>query len=342
MRHPKPVPAVGHVRVISPSWPVLFHSPYRASLGDQVMRSLGLHVSYGKYAREITDDGSSAGTAEQRAADFMDAFTDPTVDLVFSAYGGDTTYELLPLLDAERLRRERKAFVGNSDNVWLHQFLLQEADLTSFYGVTYGAEIGEYPAAFPETVDSLRRAVTSAEDLDYSPMDRRSNQFNRPSRPESEQKLRPRNLDGGWQWVRPGRGRGRLVGAELSVLADLVEYFDMKLDGCVLFWDAMVYRTEDLDEKLAQLPLKLAELADRAALDRLAGMLVGPHMRLAPMDWASVVDKVLSAVAPGITCPVVVNADIGHLDPRWVVPYGREAVLDSSRGLLFPRRSGSD
>jgi muramoyltetrapeptide carboxypeptidase len=324
--------------VISPSWPILFHAPQRADRAEEVMRQLGLRVTYGAHAFEITDDGVSAGSAQQRAADFMAAFTDPSVDVVFSTYGGETAHELLPYLEARRLRGERKAFVGNSDNVWLHQYLLQEAGLSSYYGCTYGGEMGEFGGPFPETVDCLRRALMSAADLACVPMRRRSSEFFSMMRPETEQKLRRLNVDGGWHWLRTGRGRGPLIGAELGVLDAMVDRFDLKLDGCILFWDFNVSRSSDPQEKLVELRLCLAGLADRGLLNRLAGMVVGPHRHHTPQSWAATLDEVL----PTATYPVVVNADVGHFDPRWVVPYGREAVLDSSQGLVFPRQPLSD
>lgn len=345
VRYPAPVGVGGHVRVISPSWPILFHAPQRADRAEEVLRRLGLRVSYGAHVREITDDGVSAGTAQQRAADFMDAFTDPSVDIVFSAYGGETAHELLPHLDARLLRDADKAFVGNSDNVWLHQYLLQEAGLTSYYGCTYAGEMGEFGGPFPEALDGLRRALMSAEDLVCAPVARRSNELHGMLRRESEQRLRTLNADGGWQWLRPGRGCGPLVGAELSVLIAMVDQFDLKLDGCVLFWDdcvsLSVLRTSDPQARLADLEDKLGGLAARGLLDGLAGMMVGPHKQHTPPGWAAALDEVLHAVLPTATYPVVVNADIGHIDPKWVVPYGRDVVLDSSRGVVFPRQRAS-
>ena len=345
MRDPTPVGAGGHVRVISPSWPIFFHAPQRAVRAEEVLRRLGLRVSYGAHAWEITDDGVSAGSVQQRAADFMAAFTDPSVDVVFSTYGGETAHELLPFLDARRLRAERKAFVGNSDNVWLNQYLLQEAGLTSYYGCTYGGELGEYGGPFPDTIDCLQRALMSVDDLVCVPMARRSSESHGMLRRESEQRLRQLNVAGGWHWLRPGRGRGPLVGAELSVLVAMIDHFELKVDGCILFWDFSVthaeMRTSTPQERLAELCDLLAGLADRGLLDGLAGMVVGPHRQHTPDGWAAALDEVLRTVQPMATYPVVVNADVGHLDPKWVVPYGREAVLDSAQGLVFPRHPPS-
>jgi muramoyltetrapeptide carboxypeptidase len=330
LRHPVPLQPGAHIRVISPSFPMLYHSPLAARRAEDVLAGLGLRVSYGAHAAEITDDGRSAGTPQQRAADLMDAFTDPSVDAVFSAWGGETALELLPLLDAGVLRTARKAFIGNSDNVWLNHYLWQAAGLTTYFGATFIDEIGEPGGPFPETVRSFRDALMSAGDLVCRPADGRTSERRQRNAPDARQ--RGRNVEGGWRWVRHGRGRGTFLGAEIGMLLAMDDHFGLKLDGCVLFWDLRPH-LEDLDGAHRV----LAELADRVSLGGLAGMVVGPDVRHTPQAWADVVDDLLSAVLPGATYPVIVNADIGHLDPKWVVPYGREVVLDSSSGVVFPR-----
>lgn len=326
----KPISAGAHVRVISPSWPALHHIPVRARRAEEVLQGLGLRVSYGAHAALITDDGGSAGSPQQRAEDFMEAFVDPSVDVVFSAFGGFSAYEVIPFLNASVLRGHRKPFIGNSDNAWLNQYLLQETGLSSFYGPTFIAEFGDHGGPFPETLECFRQALMSDGELVCHPMARRSSVFNNWSRPELERKPRTLNHEGGWHWVRPGRARGFFLGAELSCLIEMVEQFDLRLDGCVVFWDFGVHSTEEATDQLA-------ELAKRTSLDHLAGMMVGPDARLTAPAWAGVVDDVLTKVVPDATYPVLVNADIGHLDPKWTVPYGREVVLDSTRGVVFPR-----
>jgi muramoyltetrapeptide carboxypeptidase len=316
--------------VISPSWPAFYYLPKRVRRADEVMRQLGLRVSYGAHAALTTHNGLSSGSAQQRAQDLMDAFADPDVDVVFSAFGGDTTLELIPWLDADRLRRSPKAFVGNSDNVWLNHYLYQDVGLTSFYGATYVAEMGEAGGPFPETLEYLRRAMMSTEDLVCRPVPRRSSEFNNWSVPAQERRPRRRNVEGGWRWIRPGRGSGPLVGAELRILIAMATRFELDLTGSVLFWDVGVNNDRDLREQLH-------ELLEIVSLDRLAGMVVGPDVRHAPQAWAAIAESALSALLSDTSYPILVNADIGHLDPKWVVPYGRHVRLDSSHGVVFPR-----
>ena len=58
---------------------------------------------------------SSAGTAQERAAELEVAFGDPAVDAVIRLRGGYGSGQLLPLLDLERIAAGGKPLIGMSD-----------------------------------------------------------------------------------------------------------------------------------------------------------------------------------------------------------------------------------
>ena len=70
---------------------------------------------------------------EARAQDLLDAFRDPSVDMILCAIGGDDTYRLLPhLFGHDELlhaaRNSQKIFLGFSDATVNH-FMLHNAAL---------------------------------------------------------------------------------------------------------------------------------------------------------------------------------------------------------------------
>ena len=76
---------------------------------------------------------------EARAADLLEAFRDPEIDLILCAIGGDDTYRLLPyLFDEGRLEKAacRKPFLGFSDSTVNH-FMLHKVGLPTFYGQAF-------------------------------------------------------------------------------------------------------------------------------------------------------------------------------------------------------------
>lgn len=326
---PKKIGPDSHIRIVSPSWPSIYYTPYRTARAERAMADFGFTFSYGRHAAEVTDDGGSAGTAEQRAQDVMEAFTDDKADVILSAAGGGTTREILPLLDGDIIRASRKPFIGYCDNVWLNQYLLENG-LCSYYGLAYVAHFGEPGGIYPEIAEQLRVALLSHEEIVCSSADRRTNQYFNWQDPKMEQRVRIRNVRGGCDWIRQGSGRGRFIGGGVEGLPGLIDHFNLDLDGAVLFWDVG-------PSTFRPVPYLLAEIARRADLSRLAGMVIGANIRSRPERWATTVSAALDEVIGEVSYPVMVNADIGHLDPPWVTPYGMDAVLDSQAGLRFPR-----
>lgn len=80
-----------------------------------------------------------AGTAyayehpQERAADLMQAFTDPCIQAIFCCIGGEETIRLLPYIDFAVIRRHPKIFMGYSDTTVNH-LMCWKAGLSSFYG----------------------------------------------------------------------------------------------------------------------------------------------------------------------------------------------------------------
>ena len=82
---------------------------------------------------------------EARAADLIEAFRDPEVDLIMTAIGGDDTYRLLPYLfghDELKNALTDKLFLGFSDTTVNH-LMLHKLGLPTLYGQAFLTEICE-------------------------------------------------------------------------------------------------------------------------------------------------------------------------------------------------------
>jgi len=200
----------------------------------------------------------------------------------------------------------------------------------SYYGYTFLHHMGEVGGAFPETLDHFRAAVMTGDDLWCRPVASRTSDWYSWVDPAVEHLRRERGVAGGYQWLRAGRAEGPLVGAALPLIPELIRRFDLEVDSAVLFWDVNLYN---------EVPIRrlLAEVCDCADLTKLAGMVIGAHQLLGPEQWAAQVAEDLAALLPRAGFPVVVNADLSHLCPSWLVPYGARVVLGEVDGLLFRR-----
>ncbi|WP_432994444.1 LD-carboxypeptidase [Dactylosporangium sp. CA-233914] len=327
---PGPVRAGAAVRIVSPTGPSVVDLPRRARHGEDALHALGFTVTYGRHARELPDDGTRAGDPRRRAADLTEAFADPGVDFVLAADAGAFSRDIVEHLEPEVFARNPKPFVGFCDNVFLNQFLASAAGLGSLYGCALIPSLGDAPGAFPETSRGLAEALDSARPLVCTPVASRTGERVNWYTETADTPPRYRGVAGGWTWLVPGRARGPLLGGEITLLPDLIADFGLRLSSAVLFWHN-AFNGPDPQRSLRR-------LADRTDLGGLAGMIVGPHPRIAPLRWAATVGDLLDELVPQAAYPVVVNADISHLSPTWTVPYGEEVVIDSAAGIVFPRQ----
>ena len=80
--------------------------------------------------------GYIAGPAADRAADLMQAFADPDIQLVMPAEGGEGAANLLELLDFDVIGESGKVFVGLSDTSILANAIATRAGLAALHGPT--------------------------------------------------------------------------------------------------------------------------------------------------------------------------------------------------------------
>lgn len=330
---PAPVRPGGRIRVVSPTGTCVTDLPERFRRAERALGAGGYRVDYGFVASRVT---AGPATAAERARELMEAFADPDVDAVLAADAGHGTLELLEHLDAAVLAAHPKPFIGFCDNVFINAFLASRARLSSLYGCGVIPQLGEAGDGFPETLGGLAAALDSGRSLSCRPAPDRAAEAVNWYNPEADARPRRRCVPGGWQWPAEGAGTGFLYGAEISILADVLrdfECFGRPLEEIVLFWHKAFKGADARDA--------FRDLSERHDLSRLAGMIIGAHPGIPPALWAATVADLLDEVLPDAPYPIVVNADISHLNPTWVVPYGEAVRLDSAGTITFARAGGA-
>lgn len=309
--------------------PYLAYAPARARRAERALTGLGFTISYGSRAMLVSGDGTRAGSGRERAADFMEAFGDPDVDVVLTSEAGLGTDDLLDFLDPAPIAASPKPFIGYCDNVYLHLYLAKITGISSLYGCTFMKHFGEAGGAFPETIYYFTKALASAEPLVCTPVPSRVGKPGNWYVPEIDCLPRERTIEGGWDWLRPGTARGTLLGGEISLIPELARRFALSLRSAVLFWDVSHHG----------LPIRplFKDMCESADVTSLAGMIIGAHPAVSPPEWADTLAGLIDEFLPGTDFPIVANADLSHLSPSWIVPYGEEAQLDSEGPIIFPR-----
>jgi muramoyltetrapeptide carboxypeptidase len=238
----------------------------------------------------------TAGRPGSRATSFMRAMGVMDADAVVAVRGGYGSVEILPLLDAARLRATRTAFVGYSDVTSLHGYLSGTVGLASVHGAMIEGRIAKGPAAYD--------AATLLASLSCEPVG----------------ELRPAGL----QTLSAGEATGPFTGGTMTqLLAALATPYDFQPPaGHVLFLDEVNERPYRLHRMLMQLRLS-GRLAQAAAV--VFGELPGcdePGGRVTARD-------VIADVLDGFPGPVLIGFPSGHtISPAISVPLGvRTAVV---------------
>ena len=116
---------------------------HEISLGIERLASYGITVRFMPHALKGIQYVKEH--PEDRAADLLQAFEDPEIDMILCAIGGDDTYRLLPyLFDHDELFRavSDKVFLGFSDST-LNHLMLHKVGLRTFYGQSFLSDVCE-------------------------------------------------------------------------------------------------------------------------------------------------------------------------------------------------------
>ena len=229
-----------------------------------------------------------------RAANLVKLAEDPEVAAILCAKGGYGTVRLLRFLDPAPFRERAPLVMGYSDVTQLLVWLLVRADLVTVHGPT--ARSLE-PGMDAEKEAAILKALTRAE-------------------PWGE-------VGAGYtRALVEGRARGRLVGGNVSMLAQtLGTPYQVPSEGCVLFLEDAFGDEEDIEHAIFHLKAS-------GVLDRAVGFVLGELSD--KDDDAEELEQVFLDLV-GRDRPVLVGMPSGHVEPNLPLPIGVEVEIDTER-----------
>ena len=172
MIRPKALGAGSRVAVIAPAGPVV---KARVEAGLDCLRSMGFEPVLGENV--FKRHAHMAGLDDERLSDLIWSLTDPQIEGVICARGGEGATSLLPWLESAQV--EPRVFCGYSDVTALHAWLQRNGWVT-FHGPMVAVEMasgGFDMNSFMGEVTGVRtehsiplRLLKSALSQEYSPM----------------------------------------------------------------------------------------------------------------------------------------------------------------------------
>jgi len=260
-----------------------------------VFEALGYQLVLGKSTG--LRENKCAGSPEERAADIMAMFEDPTIDAIICARGGYGGNRVLPLLDYDIIRENPKIFVGYSDISGFLTSFAQKSGLITFHGpmlTTYGTQTIQY------NLDTFHQVLSGYNGI----------------RVGSVQACQARTL-------KPGIASGPLWGGNLSLIIERLGTNDqIDTRDSILFF-------EDIDEKLYAFERMMLHLKSSGSLDQINGLVVGEMTEMGDSDvpFGKNTDEIVLDVCKDLDIPIISNFPCGHGDYQATLPISHQVEI---------------
>jgi muramoyltetrapeptide carboxypeptidase len=234
-------------------------------------------------------------------------FHNKNVKAIFSIRGGYGSGRLLDKIDYKLIRNNPKIFVGYSDITALQMAFFTKTGLVTFGGPMVAVDFHDEISPFTEEV--FWRTITS------------NKKIGRIQNPRKEK----------FYLLNKGRGQGRLLGGNLSILTSLMgtEYLPKLKDSILLLEDAneAPYRIDRMFNQL-----RLAKI-----LKQVSGIILGHFVDCYETDPAKrsfTLNEVIIEYFQNSQLPVLYNVKHGHIKENITIPYGVKCVLNATRGFI--------
>lgn len=264
------------------------------------LKSLGFHVVLGDFV--YASNGYLAGTDQQRAADLMRMYQDPTVKAILPTRGGVGVEGILPYLDYAWIAKHPKIISGYSDITILLNVLYQITDqitshsllLLDFRESTPAYNFEQYILA-TSTMLAPRQIV------------------NPPDMP----------LIGRV----PGNVTGRLVGGNLtSFVGSLGTPYEISTKGKILL-------LEETHEPVNTVYRYINQLKTAGKFRDCVGIIMGECTNCTE-EYGKTYEDLISEVMVPLGKPLLTNLASGHGKYKAAMPIGAMLNLDSTNNTL--------
>jgi muramoyltetrapeptide carboxypeptidase len=271
------------------------------------LNQLGFETTFSE--KVLLQSGYFAGTDKDRAQDLMEKFSDKRVKGIVCARGGYGCSRILPMLDYDIIRSNPKVLIGYSDITALLYGIYQKSSLISFHGPVGTSTFNDY------SVNNFKKVLINPE---------RKNVFPNSTSGDDE------NVYGVTSIVK-GKGKGRLVGGNLSIMVSLIgTEFDVDYSNKIIF-------IEEIGEEPYRVDRMLTQLIQAGKFENTAGVMMGIFRKCEGKQQdpsfsnTFTLMEVLQDRLNKLKIPVVYGMSFGHVKDKFTIPFGALAELDADK-----------
>ena len=258
-----------------------------------VLKEWGFEPVIGKNVGKL-DAGKYAGTARERADDFIAALKDTSIKAILSNRGGYGTIQLVDLIDLKLVSDNPKWLIGFSDITTLHA-METKAGVMSIHG-TMSSFIGK----------------TRGKD-DNSTLLRDLLKGNVPTYKVPKHKFNQK-----------GKAEGILVGGNMATFVPLVGASDIDVfsgDGIILFM-------EEVGESLHNIDRMFNALELHGVMENVKGVILGEFVDSGTDLNYETTEEMLSKYLKKYNIPVLCGFPAGHDDVNVPIVMGAKVKMD--------------
>jgi len=328
------------IAILSPSFAAPGRFPHVYELG--VKR---LHDIFGLEAVTFPATAKLGATGEERAADLIAAFEDPSIKGIITSLGGNDQVTYIKNLPPEPFIQNPKPFFGYSDNTHFANFLWMNG-VPSFYGGALFTQFAMEGKIDDFTLKYLKLALfeSGEHELEASPVySDMGLDWNDPTNLGKLETFLPND---GWQWNGEENAGGISWGGCLESIDELLRH-DIAIPTLSDFENVILFTETSEEMPSAEQVFRVYRaLGERGILARVKGVLVGR-----PKSWEfgnehdeawqiahrieqrETILKVVRAYNPIV--PVIQNMDFGHTSPQIPLSYGGHIQIDSTEKRIF-------
>lgn len=268
----------------------------------KTLENRGFKTKICKESFLATELGLGDGTEEIRAKCFNDAVNDPEIKAIFAFWGGYGAMQTLDKLDYKAFRKNRKIFVGFSDETAVELAIYQKAGVVTFHGPMVGASLNwKEEKCFNNLFDILMH-------------------------PREETELRNIDDDSSFKKFKEAQCdcEAQVIGGNLCLIQNLIGTpYQPNFEGKILFF-------EEVGEPAYKIHRTLLHLKLTGQLDKLAGIMVGT---ITPVkdETEERLYKVWSDILKDLNIPIIYNVHAGHINNPLTLPIGSTIKIQGDK-----------
>jgi muramoyltetrapeptide carboxypeptidase LdcA involved in peptidoglycan recycling len=328
------------VAVVSPSWAGPGAFPAVHEIGMRVLRE-----ELGLIPVEYPTTRQRDATSQERAADLMAAFADPTIRAVLATIGGDDQITVLPHLDPAVFLANPKPFVGYSDNTNLLNWLWN-LGIVGYHGGSTMVHLARAGGTHPVSTSSLKNALFTNNEVEIAPVNEFTDLHPDWSDLGTLSKTLATSRELGWEWLNANQvvtaptwgGNLEILHWNLAANRWIRPVEDYA--GCVLLLET----SEEMPSS-DEVFRMLRNAGERGLLEQFLAIVVAK-----PKAWSTdiplsedlrnkfrddqrdAIVRVTQVYNPAAI--LVFGPDFGHTDPQYVLPFGGLMTVDGPKRCI--------